>query len=110
MKYNFEIGSDYTIHISSLMKIGSGIQVILRFCLRNLKGCNGGITNGKDFMKYAVEMGSGAMTYVSSFIEIDSGIQKLLRGIHIQTHRQQCDIISLFLFFQNKESMPINSE
>jgi hypothetical protein len=55
-------------------------------------------------MKYAVEMGSGAMIYIPSFIKIGSGIQKLMGGIHIQTHRQQGDLINLLLFFRNKES------
>jgi hypothetical protein len=32
----------------SFMKIGIGIQAILRFCLRNLRGCNVGITDGRD--------------------------------------------------------------
>jgi hypothetical protein len=51
-------------------------------------------------------MGPGAMILVhtSSFITTGSGIQKLLGGIHIQTHRQQDDFISLLLFLQNKES------
>jgi hypothetical protein len=53
-------------------------------------------------MKNAVQMGSGIMMYVPNFIEIRSGIQKLLGGIHIQAHRQQSDLISLLLFFQNK--------
>jgi hypothetical protein len=26
------------------MKIGAGVQAVLRFCLRNLRGCNVGIT------------------------------------------------------------------
>jgi hypothetical protein len=46
-------------------------------------------------MKYAVEMGLGTMIYISSFIKTGSGIQKLLGGLHIQTHRQQGDIINL---------------
>jgi hypothetical protein len=54
-------------------------------------------------MKYAVEMGSGAMIYIPSFLEIGSGIQKWIEGV-TQTHRQQGDLISLLLFFQNKES------
>jgi hypothetical protein len=54
-------------------------------------------------MKYAVEMGSGAMIYISSFIKIGSGIQKLM-GDDTQKHRQQGDLISLHLFFRNKES------
>jgi hypothetical protein len=45
-------------------------------------------------MKYTVEMGSDAMTYVPTSIKTGSGIQKLW-GIHIQTQRQQGDLISL---------------
>jgi hypothetical protein len=37
------------------MKIYAGVQAILRFCLRNLRGYNVGITDGRDFF-YAVEM------------------------------------------------------
>jgi hypothetical protein len=55
------------------------------------------------FIKYAVEMGSGAMICIPSFIKIGSGIHKLM-GADIRTHRQHGDLISLFLFFQNKES------
>jgi hypothetical protein len=46
-------------------------------------------------------MGSCAMIYIPSFIKIGSGIQ-----IKWDTHtrRQQRDLISLLLFFQNKES------
>jgi hypothetical protein len=44
------------------------------------------------------------MIYVLNFIKIGSGIKKLLRGINIQTHRQQCDFISLLLLLKNKES------
>jgi hypothetical protein len=55
------------------MKIGTGFQALLRFCLRNLKGCKVDITDG--IMKCAVEIGSGGMINVPSFIKIDSGIQ-----------------------------------
>jgi hypothetical protein len=55
-------------------------------------------------MKYAVETASGAMIYITSFIKIGSSIQKLIKG-DTQTHRQHDDLISLLLFFQNKESM-----
>jgi hypothetical protein len=54
-------------------------------------------------MKYAVEMSSGALIYIPSFIHIGSGIQKLMEG-KTQTHRQHGDLISLLLFFLNKES------
>jgi hypothetical protein len=36
------------IYIRSFMKIGIALQAILRFGLRNLRGCNVGITNGRD--------------------------------------------------------------
>jgi hypothetical protein len=42
----------YTIGMASdgmiYMKIGTGIQAIIRFCLSNLRGCNDGITDGWD--------------------------------------------------------------
>jgi hypothetical protein len=50
-------------------------------------------------MNHAVEMGLGATTYIPSVIKIDSGIQKLMGGLHIQTHKQKDDFISLLLFF-----------
>jgi hypothetical protein len=55
-------------------------------------------------MNYTTEMGSGAMTYIPSFIKNGSGLQMLLVS-DTQTHRQQGDLISLRLFFQNKERM-----
>jgi hypothetical protein len=51
-------------------------------------------------MKYAVQMGSGAKIYIPSLIKIGYGIKKLIRGIQ----RQRGGLISLLLFFQNKES------
>jgi hypothetical protein len=35
-------------YIPSFTKIDTGVQVILRFCLRNLRGCNVGIIHGKN--------------------------------------------------------------
>jgi hypothetical protein len=54
-------------------------------------------------MKYSVEMGSSTMIYIPSFIKIGSGIQKLIWG-NARAHTQHSDLISLLLFFQNKES------
>jgi hypothetical protein len=45
--YAFEIVSSGIIYLVSSMPIGTGIQEILRFCLRNLKGHNVGITDGR---------------------------------------------------------------
>jgi hypothetical protein len=67
------------------MKIGTGVQAILRFCLRNFRGRNVGITDERDSFSYAAEMGSGAVLYIPSFIKICSGIQKLMGGIHRHT-------------------------
>jgi hypothetical protein len=36
------------IYVPSFMKIGTDIQAVLRFCLSNLRGCNVGVTNGRD--------------------------------------------------------------
>jgi hypothetical protein len=49
MKYAVEIVSCGMVHILSFMKICTGVQAILRVCLRNLRGCNVGITDGRDF-------------------------------------------------------------
>jgi uncharacterized protein YraI len=49
-------------YIPSFIKIGRGVQAILRFCLRNLRTCNVGITDGR-VMMYAVEMASCGMIY-----------------------------------------------
>jgi hypothetical protein len=39
---------DGMIYIPSFMTIGPGVQVILRYCLNNLRGCGVGITDGGD--------------------------------------------------------------
>jgi hypothetical protein len=48
MKCAVEIGSGVMIYIQSFMKIGTGIQAILRFYLSNVKGCNVRVTDGRD--------------------------------------------------------------
>jgi hypothetical protein len=55
------------------------------------------------FMKYAVEMGSGAMIYILSFKKIGSATRNVDKE-DTQTHRHHGDLISLLLFFQEKES------
>jgi hypothetical protein len=82
------------------------VTFLLSHCLATIEEC---ICRHTDrwvgFMRYAVEMGSDAMIYIPSFIKIGSGIQKFIgREGDSQTHRQQGYLISLFLFFQNKES------
>jgi hypothetical protein len=50
--YTVEMASCGMIYsyLPSFMKIGIGVQAALRFCLRNLRGCNVGITDGKDLL------------------------------------------------------------
>jgi hypothetical protein len=69
MKYTFDMASCGIIYIPSFMKIDAGIQAILRFFLRNLRGCNIGITDVRD-MNYAIVMGSGTLIHIPSFIKI----------------------------------------
>jgi hypothetical protein len=45
MMYAFDMGSCGMIYIPSFIKIGTGVQQILRFCLRNLRGRIVGITD-----------------------------------------------------------------
>jgi hypothetical protein len=47
MKYAVEMTSCGMIYISGFMKIGTGVQAILWFYLRNLR-CNVGIIDGWD--------------------------------------------------------------
>jgi hypothetical protein len=42
MKCTVKVVSDVMINIPSFIKTGTGVQAILRFCLRNLNGCNVG--------------------------------------------------------------------
>jgi hypothetical protein len=47
-KFTVEMGSSGTIYIQSFMKIRTGMETILMLRLRNMKGCNVGITNLRD--------------------------------------------------------------
>jgi hypothetical protein len=38
------------IYVPSFMKIDTGVQAILRFYVRSLRGCNVGITDGRRFL------------------------------------------------------------
>jgi hypothetical protein len=49
MKCPVEMGSGGIKNVPSSMTIGSNIEVTLGYVLNNLKGCNFGITDGRDF-------------------------------------------------------------
>jgi hypothetical protein len=50
MKLGVDIASCGLIYVPSFMTIGTGVQAILRFGLRNLRRHNVGITGGRDFL------------------------------------------------------------
>jgi hypothetical protein len=54
--YAVEMASYGMIYLPSFMNIGTGVQAILRFCLRNVKGCNVGITEGMVFLIVALTL------------------------------------------------------
>jgi hypothetical protein len=45
---NVEMASCGIISMPIFMKIGTGVQAVLRLCLSSLRGCNIGITDGRD--------------------------------------------------------------
>jgi hypothetical protein len=48
MIYGVEMASYGMMFLPGFMKIGIGVQAILRFCLSNLSGCNVGNPEGKE--------------------------------------------------------------
>jgi hypothetical protein len=46
--YAVEMYSCDMIFLPNFMKIGTGVESIIRFCLRSLNDCNVGITDGRD--------------------------------------------------------------
>jgi hypothetical protein len=50
MKYAVEIASCGIIYVPSFMNIGTGVQANIGFYLRNLSGCNVGITDVRNFL------------------------------------------------------------
>jgi hypothetical protein len=52
--YTVEMASCGMIYLPSFVKIGTGVQAILRSCLRNLRGCDVGITDGRDVFNHAI--------------------------------------------------------
>jgi hypothetical protein len=45
---NVEMTSCSIVYLPGSMKIGRGVQAILRFCHKNLRGCNFSILGGRD--------------------------------------------------------------
>jgi hypothetical protein len=50
MMYAVGMASCGMVYLPSFMKIRTGVQAILRFCPRNLKGCDVGVIDGRDLL------------------------------------------------------------
>lgn len=76
------------MHVPGFMKIGTDIQVILRFRFSNFRGSNAG--NGLRCHDVNIK-----------FIKVDPGIQKSLGGRWIPIQTQQGVLISLRSFLSH---------
>jgi hypothetical protein len=65
--------------ISSFMKIDTGVQAILRFCLRNMGGCNIGIIDGGIVM-FTTEMASAGIINIPRYMKVSTGFKVILRS------------------------------
>jgi hypothetical protein len=66
------------IYVPISWKIDPSVQSILRFCLRNLRSFNVGITNAGNLWLYVVQMASYGKIYLTSFMKISRGFQTIL--------------------------------
>jgi hypothetical protein len=80
----------------------SNIRVI-SYYINNFRVCSIGITDGRDLRSMALRWPQASWyTYQISWRSAQV-FRSCYREIHIQTHRQQGDLISTLLFFQNME-------
>jgi hypothetical protein len=84
------------VYISTFMKIGTGVQAILRFSLRNLRGCNVGITDGRDIRITPLRWAHVPWYTYQAAINIGSGVRELIRGINTQTARRSHELTFIF--------------
>jgi hypothetical protein len=48
--YAFELASCGLTYVQIFMKIGTAVQAILMSVLKNFRGCNVGVTDGRDLL------------------------------------------------------------
>jgi hypothetical protein len=92
------------------MNIDIDIQAILRFCLRNLRGCNVGIADGSI---YELRIWDGVRCYdIHTKFHKDwfwhseinwEGDARTATQTQTHTHRLEDDFISLLLFFKTRK-------
>jgi hypothetical protein len=90
--------------IPTFAKTGTCVQAMLRFFLRNLKGCDVGIADGRDILitplrwPQVPDIRTKFHRDWLRYSKVNGG------GIHRHMHRQQGDLTRLLLIFQNKKS------
>jgi hypothetical protein len=103
-KYAIEMASCGMVYIPRFMKINAGLQTWLRFCLRSLRGWNVGITDGSYLWNTPLRwVQEPWYTYQVSYKVIQE-IKSCSGGYSHTRHKQQNDLISLLLLFQNNGS------
>jgi hypothetical protein len=97
------------IYIPSFMTIGSGLLLMLKGNISRILEAVVLVLLTRRLMNYSVLIDSGVLVYMTSFVNTGSTTQKLVGRKNMQTHtdtythRQESDLISLLLLFQNKE-------
>jgi hypothetical protein len=86
MKLTVEMISGGMINIPSFMKIAISVQAILRFCLRKVRNCNVGITEGRDSLMTPLRWAQ-CLDIHTKFHKDWFPHSKVNRGIHIQTDK-----------------------
>jgi hypothetical protein len=93
----------HDMYIPSFIKIGTGIQAILRFSLKNLRGCNVGITDGRNLWITPLRWAHVSWYTNQAVINIGSGIQEFSRTyfyfLIITIANTICIVVNIFFLF-----------
>jgi hypothetical protein len=98
MKYIIEIVSDGKTYIPRFKKIDRGVQAILR----NFRGCNSGITDGRDYLIMPLKWAQVPVCRDKDWFRNSKVVRvctyKLIHTQGTRSHKTNS------IFFQNKES------
>jgi hypothetical protein len=72
------------------MKIGIGVQALLRFCLSSLRGCNVGITDARDLCSTSFRWTQVAWYNIPSLMTVGYCTQVILSFLPQQSERLKC--------------------
>jgi hypothetical protein len=73
------------IYTLSFVKIGAGVQAVLRYCLRCLRGCNVGITDGRNLRSTSLRCAQ-CHDIRTKFHKDWFRHSKVVRGVYTYTH------------------------